>query len=261
MDSARENYRRQLITSKRGGFRLRMSNLGRPPCMLQAEAEGHAAEQEAPSNRFRNLYGDLIESAAIGLMKEAGVNVKDEQIPCELELAGTVIDGTADIVIDEEGPKVYDIKSSSSWAYTNKYVSNTLHNLWEDGDSFGYVTQIYLYSQSLKLPVGGLIIINKETGEWYVMPPPIYDDELRAQSLKRAEENVIRHLEKQPFKKDFEPVQEVFRGKPTGNEILPVTCTFCRFKNSCWPGVQHRPQVVSKGQSPRWYYYTKITGE
>lgn len=258
LESASKNLQRQLSPEEKQSFRLRMSNLGRPGCVLQAEALGLKRDQAPYSTRFRNLFGDLVEAAAVAIMRNASVNVVAEQLPVSLEIAGRKIDGTADIVINEGGMKVYDIKSASSWAYANKYLNKNLQSLLEDGDNFGYLTQIYLYSVASGFPVGGLIIINKETGEWTVVEPPVYEDELRDYALTKATANVRRIIEKEPFRKDFAPIAELFRGKPTGNTVLSVACSFCSWRNHCWPDVKYQANPVSKGKSPTFKYYAHV---
>lgn len=239
-------------------FRLRMSNIGRPGCILQSEKYKHEREAEPYSSRFRNAYGDLVELLAVSVMEYAGVNVVDKQRRISREIAGQTIDGTYDIIIAEPTPKMYDIKSSSGYLFNHKYRDRTLNDLWKEGDGFGYVTQIYNYAEARKVPVGGLIVISKETGEWIIVPPPTDDTELKQAALARATDNVRRLISDEPFKKDFTDVPEKFKKKLTGNRVLTSTCAFCSYKKSCWPNVKYLPQVVSTGQSPRWFYYTHL---
>ena len=235
-----------------------MSNLGKPGCVLQAEKMQHEREPDPYSNRFRNLYGDLIEQTAVLIMRQAGVNVLSEQGGVKLSVGGAEIEGTYDVTIGEPDPKVYDVKSASGWVFKNKYQGKTLADIWKEGDFFGYVTQLYSYSQALKVPVGGIIAISKETGEWAIVPPPTSDDDLRELALRRASKNVQRLNSDAPFKKDFEPVDEVYRKKPTGNKILAYECATCPFRKGCWPDAQLLPQVVSHGEHPREFWYTHI---
>lgn len=250
--------RRQLSPDKEKAFTLRMSNLGRPGCVLQAEKYEHKREPEPYSNRFRNLYGDLIEQTAVLIMRQAGVNVVSEQGGVKLGIGGANIEGTYDVKIAEPDEKVYDVKSASGWVFRNKYLNKNLLDIWKDGDTFGYVSQLYGYSQALKVPVGGIIAISKETGEWAIVPPPTSDDELRELALRRAATNVERLNSDAPFRRDFEPVEEFYRKKPTGNRVLPFQCTNCPFRISCWPDAKCLPQVVSGGEHPREFWYTHI---
>ena len=61
-----------------------------------------------------------------------------------------------------------------------------------------------------------------------------------------------------PFKRNFEAVEETFRGKKTGNKHLSKTCSFCEYKNSCWDDLEYKPQPASSAVNPPWHYYTEI---
>ncbi len=260
--AANKTLTRQLSPERKNKeFRLYMSNLGRAGCVLQAEKLGYKKEPSPYSNRFRNLYGDLTEAAAIAIMREAGVNILEEQKWVQLQIAGEEIRGGLDLIIDEgDGPKIYDVKSASSYMF-QKYSESNLGSLQRDGDLFGYVTQIYLYSKATGHPVGGLIVINKESGEWCVVEPPQDESEVRLRALSKAVENVLRIKNETEFTRDFEEEPEVYRKKPTGNMVLSFPCQMCDFKGHCWPDYQLKPQVVSSGDRPKLVYYTKIVTE
>lgn len=249
---------RQLSPDEPRGFRLRISNLGRPTCILQAEKLGLPQEPTAYSDRFRNLYGDLVEAAAVLTMKEAGVNIVSEQKQVSVNILGNKIDGTYDLLIAEPNEMVYDVKSASGFTFRNKYKDHNLQNLWEEGDTFGYVTQLYLYSEGLSRPVGGLIVINKENGEWCLVPAPTSDSGLREAALGRATENVRVLTSDAEFKRSFNDQPEFYRKKDTGNRVLHFNCGMCKFRQSCWPNAVELPTVNSKGLSPRKQWYTHI---
>lgn len=242
-------------------FRLRMSNIGRPACILQGEKYKFPRDAIPYNVRMRNAFGDIIESAAVAIMKQAGVNIIKEQEQVQLEIAGKLIDGTLDIIIAEPDAAVYDVKSASSWSFRNKYSGSNLGKLWKDGDDFGYVTQIYLYSEAKKLPAGGLIVINKETGEWGLVQPPVDDEELKKEVLAFATNNVIKLSSDAPFERSFTDQPEYWRRKPTGNRVLGTSCGFCSFRETCWPTAKLLPQPASKGATPRNFWYTKIANE
>lgn len=241
-----------------GNFRLRLSNVGRPGCALQAEKLGLRRDPAPWSNKFRNAYGDLIERAALVVMYHAGVNIISTQQPVSLEVAGQLIDGTYDLVIAESEPRMYDIKSASNWAFNNIYKGANLKNILDKGDSFGYVVQLYGYSVAKGIPAGGLLVINKETGEWSLVPPPVHDEELRDRAIKIAAENVRRIVTNQPFRKDYTDINETYRKVETGNRVLHQTCVFCDFKAHCWPEAVYKPAQASKGRNPQMKWYTHI---
>jgi hypothetical protein len=254
-------FEKALLPRKDREFRLRMSNLGRPGCVLTAEKLRMPRDPVPYSDTVRNAYGDLVEALALAIMKQAGVNIVSVRKPVALEVAGEMIDGTYDVVIAEPEPKMYDIKSASSFVFNNKYKDHNLKNLWDDGDGFGYVTQLYSYARAKGIPVGGLIVINKENGEWCLVEPPIDETEIKQLAFKRASDNVLRSTTNAPFRRDFTDIEETFRKKKTGNRILGTACSFCPYKNACWPGVVHTKDLVSKGQNPRYKYYTFISEE
>lgn len=250
--------KRQLNPDKPREFRLRASNIGRPGCILQSEKFKHERDPEPYASRFRNAYGDIIEATAVLTLKQAGVNIVAEQQGVTLQVAGKTIEGTFDLIIDEGVKSLWDVKSSSGYTFRHHYQGKNLQNLWDEGDSFGYVCQLYFYAQALSIPVGGLIVINKENGEWTVVVPPQDDTQLKKLALSRIAANTIRLTTDQPFSKDFAPVEEWYRKKKTGNEVLPPTCAFCTYRKTCWPNSIELPQLASQGASPKKFYYTKI---
>ena len=101
--------------SNRGGYRIRMSGVGRPLCQQQLEKQGHK-QDVAYNDIVRFATGDLLEAFAVLVMKAAGLNIIDEQKKCSLELAGQSIDGTLDVILEVDGEEeVWDIKTASQW--------------------------------------------------------------------------------------------------------------------------------------------------
>ncbi len=239
-------------------FRLRMSNLGRPTCVLQADKYNLPKDPEPYSSRLRNMYGDTIEAQAVAIMRQSGVNIVKEQLSVSLEVAGEMIDGTLDLTIAEPDEKVYDIKTASGYAFRHKFSDVNLEGIWNNDDSFGYIVQLYCYSEAVGVPVGGLIVINKEDGQWLVVEPPVDDAPLRKKALAYAAANVRKLTSDAPFEKSFQPIPEKFKKKLTGNTILPIACVFCSRREHCWPTAQYLPQPSSKGQSPRHFWYVDM---
>ena len=167
------------------------------------------------------------------------------------------IDGTYDIEI---GNNIYDIKSASPYAFEHKFGDEGGFNSIVEDDSFGYLSQGYLYSESENKKFGGWIVINKSTGEWLVTETPKDDEEYKNKSLNTAKENFNALEEDKPFRRCYSDVAETFRKNPTGNRILGVTCSFCPYKFPCWGSnkLQYLPQQKSKVKSPRWSYYTEL---
>ena len=247
-------FRKQFTEERNKEFSIRMSSIGKPLCQLQMEKNNSSSESPPYNFKMRVLFGDLIEAAAIGIMKAAGIKIQSEQKEVHNELSGVKIKGTYDVEIDN---KIYDIKSASPWAYDNKFAKG-FNNVKED-DNFGYVVQGSLYSDSSGKPFGGLIVINKSTGEWQIVETPTYNEDYKVKALKIAEDNIDALVNDKEFERCFEDIPETFNKVNTGNRVLSTVCSFCSYKKTCWGEAwQYLPQQQSKAKSPRWFWYTKL---
>lgn len=234
-------------------FRIRMSNIGRPLCQLQMEKSG-AKKSRMPYNHIvRMMHGDAIECIMEVVLRVAGLNITGGKNKVVLDLGDHQIKGEDDIHIDG---KVYDTKSSSTWAFNHK---------WSEGyaglrakDEFGYVGQLVGYSKAQDKPEGGWIVVEKSTGQVRVVEAEITDGERQEilSSMKQTAASVDSD-----FKRCFEPEKETFRGKLTGSLRLPSQCSFCDFLGSCWPKAKHLPQTGSQAKEPRHYWYVQYDGE
>jgi len=237
--------------SKRREFTLRMSNIGRPSCQLWFEKNHPDKALPKPTTFVMNMMiGDIVEAVFKGLLTEAGVKYENSD-KVSLELHDTSISGTYDIVIDGA---VDDIKSASDWSYRNKFDSfETLKN----GDSFGYVGQLAGYAKASGKEAGGWWVVNKSNGEFKYVPATGIDIDAELDKAKFAK----IALEKDEVQRCFEPVEEVFRGKPTGNKILGVECGFCSYKHACWPNLKEMPSVMSKAKDPKIVSYVELVND
>ena len=244
--------------SRNSEYRIRMSGLGRPLCQQQLEKQG-LKQDVAYNDVIRFLIGDLVEAAAILVMKAAGVNVQQEQGQCSLELDGQTVNGTLDVIIDD---KVWDIKSTSPWSFENKFSGRGGYDAIKEDDPFGYIMQGFLYSESQGLPFGGWIAINKSSGEWDFVEAPDNQDEDRETYLKEAAQRVRAIVNDAKFKIPFTSLPETYTYKgvkyETGNRLMPKTCTFCSFKENCWKSAEYHPKITSKAKSPPMTWYTKL---
>ena len=68
-------------------------------------------------------------------------------------------------------------------------------------------------------------------------------------------------VDKNEFRRCFEPEIETFRGKTTGNKILNKNCTFCDFRFACWPTLRELPAVKSQAKEPKIVSYVQMAGE
>ena len=244
--------------SRRSDFRIRMSGLGRPLCQQQLEKQGHK-QDVAYNDLVRFLIGDLVEAAAVLIMKGAGIKVEEEQSQCSLELDGQTVNGTLDVIIDD---KVWDIKSTSPWSFENKFSGRGGYDAIKEDDPFGYIMQGFLYSESKGLPFGGWIAINKSSGEWDFVEAPDDQEEDRKAYLEEAAKRVHAIVTDAKFKVPFTSVPEVYTLKgekiETGNRLMPKTCTFCSFKEHCWKSAEYHPKITSKAKNPPMTWYTKL---
>ena len=149
---------------KRGDFKLRMSNVGRPTCQLWYDKNKPEAALPLPTTFVMNMMlGDIVEAVFKGLLREAGVKYEEPE-HVTLELDGTSVNGTYDIVVNGA---VDDVKSASDWSYRNKFESfETLR----DGDAFGYVGQLVGYAKATGLKPGGWWVVNKANGSFKYVP-------------------------------------------------------------------------------------------
>lgn len=244
----KENLRKQLFREDEG-FRLRMSNIGRPTCQLQREKEGAEKERMPYNHIMRMMIGDAVEVITEVLLKCAGANITGGKRKVSYPIADTEIQGENDIEIDN---KIYDVKSCSPWAYDNKWCDG-----WEglaEDDSFGYIGQLIGYSRGVVPDMGGWIVINKSTGEVSVVEANPSDEEVRKRETEIADRIMTVEADA-PFKPCFTPYEEKFRGNPTGSLRLPSQCGFCSFRKACYPKAVYKPQTGSQAKAPRHYWY------
>ena len=239
-------------------FTIRMSSIGRPLCQLQAEKYGLPEESQDYELITRFLLGDILEAYLMFLMRNAGIDIQSEQQRVTLKIGGIDLSGTYDVEIDG---KIWDIKSASDFMFNNKFGERGGFQKILDDDVFGYIPQLFVYSEASGKPVGGWIVINKNNGKITVLEFPINDKKYRAKALQEIHDKIIALTSDALFKKCFEPVEEVYYQKKTGNMVLPMACSFCKFKKHCWPDAKFMPSPVSTAKSPPWKWYMFIAEE
>ena len=247
-----EAVRKQFNQGERQ-FTLRMSNIGRPYCQLWYDKNQPEDGLEPSINFLMNMMiGDIVEAVFKGVLTEAGVEFSDG-FKSTLTAGKHKIDGTHDLIMDK---RVDDIKSASPWSYKNKFKD---YYTLKEHDSFGYIGQLAGYSKALGVEPGGWWVINKATGEFkYVSAWDMAVD--RQDILDEIEEKADK-LEKNEFERCFDPVEETFRGKPTGNKVLAEECGWCKYRYKCWPSIQELPALASKAKEPPIVAYVEIADE
>ena len=234
-------------------FTMRMSNIGRPYCQLWFDKNKPEEGIDMPANFLMNMMiGDIVEAVFKGVLTEAGVEFSDG-FKSTLTLGKHKIDGTHDLIMDK---RVDDIKSASPWSYNNKFKD---YETLKEHDAFGYIGQLAGYSKALGVEPGGWWVVNKGTGEFkYVSAWDMAVD--RQDILDEVEEKADK-LAQNKFERCFEPVEETFRKKPTGNKVLAEECGWCKYRYKCWPSVQELPSLASQAKNPPMVAYIEIADE
>ena len=231
-------------------FTLRMSNIGRPYCQLWYDKNAPEQGIDMPANFLMNMMiGDIVEAVFKGVLTEAGVDFSDGY-KSTLTLGKHKIDGTHDLIMDK---RVDDIKSASPWSYKNKFSD---YYTLKSHDSFGYIGQLAGYSKALNVEPGGWWVVNKATGEFkYVSAWDMAVD--RQDILDEIKEKADK-LEQNKFERCFEPVEETYRKKPTGNKVLAEECGWCKYRFKCWPSLQELPSLASQAKEKPMVAYIEI---
>lgn len=254
-NQCKEILRGQFEPKEKKEWGIRMSAIGKPLCQQQMEKAGVESQGGDPFLTMRFLFGDMIEAASIAIMKGAGIGIQEFQQGTSYTFKdGGEIDGTLDVIIDD---KVYDIKSASPFAFKHKFASSKGFSALADDDPFGYVSQGYLYSEGVGKPFGGWIVVDKSSGHWTVLETPLIDSGWRKKAITDAEANYTALKDDAPFQRCFDPVEETFNKKATGNYYLDTTCSYCSFKHECYKDttLEYLPQPKSKAANPRRFWY------
>ena len=247
-----EAVRKQFNQDERK-FTLRMSNIGRPLCQLWFDKNDPKAGVDMPTNFLMNMMlGDIVEAIFKGVLTEAGVDFSDG-FKSTLTAGRHKIDGTHDLIMDR---KVDDIKSASPWSFKNKFKD---YATLKDHDSFGYIGQLAGYAKALGVDPGGWWVINKANGEFKYISA--WDMKVEVDDIIDSVAKKADSLESNQFKRCFEPVEETFRKKPTGNKVLAEECGWCKYRYKCWPSVQELPSLASQAKNPPMVAYIEIADE
>lgn len=244
---------KQFNSGPRNDFRLRMSNIGKPKCQLWFEKNDPEGKTPFPPHFLMNMIlGDIVEAVFKGLLRAAGVDFKDnDKVVLNLP-NGQKIKGEYDMELDG---RIDDVKSASPWSYDNKFASfETL----SQGDSFGYVAQLVGYAEAAGKDVGGWWAVNKANGHFKYVDASEVDREAVLADIQALADYIDND---EPFERCYEPVEETFYRKKTGNWVLPSSCKFCSFKHKCHTSLQPRPSIPSKSKNPQEVDYTYIAPE
>jgi hypothetical protein len=248
-EEIKESLKRQFAGgNKRDGFRLRMSNIGRPSCQLWFEKNRPETALPKPTTFvMMMMIGDIVESVFKGLLTEANIEYKDsDTVALKIDDKNT-ISGSYDLVVDGA---VDDIKSASDWSYKHKFDS---YESLASGDSFGYVGQLAGYAKASGYRAGGWWVVNKANGQFKYVPANI-DMDKELDKVKQS----IKAVEAKDLVRCFEPEPETFRGKETGNMVLNKNCNFCSYRQSCWETLVELPAQMSQAKEPKMVQYISL---
>lgn len=248
-ERCKDTMRRQ-FSPRDEGYTIRMSGIGKPLCQQQLASQGATREVPNPALKMNFTFGDLTEVLLMAVMEAAGVNIESYHDKVEYKLGDTIIKGELDVVIDG---KVYDIKSTSTFGFKNKFNhENGFENMAKD-DAFGYIPQGYLYGAAHGKPFGGWIALSKEKGAYAVLETPVNGDARERAAISTARTNADAIVNDLPFKRCFKPEPETYYKKPTGDHKLCLNCSYCDFKKSCW-GDEIEFRQSNKAKSWGWFF-------
>lgn len=211
-------------TERDGTPRLRMSNIGRPNRQLWYELNSKAMKEDLPPWVYvKFAYGDMIEQLVLLYAKMAGHDVEREQESVLLD----GIKGSIDCVIDGV---LIDVKSASSFSF-DKFANGDIFK--PGNDPFGYTGQLCGYLKATGLTRGGFLVVDKTLGKvvFCEIPPEVieaYDVRTRIDEIKAVV------AAPSPPARCYDDVPD---GK-SGNRKLSTGCSYCPFKNECWPNLQ-----------------------
>ena len=214
---------------KKDNRRLRMSNIGRDDRYLWNHYNDVGPKEPMqPHNLVKFLYGHLIEEMLLLLVRLSGHTVSHEQAQAEVE----GIMGSMDCKIDGV---LTDVKSTSSFGF-KKFKEATL----AFDDPFGYIAQIKGYAKSEGDTEVGWLAMDKQNGHLTFLKYDLEDTQAPVyEVLKEDIVERIKHVKEvveqpEPPERCFDPVPD---GK-SGNMKLPVGCSYCHFKHSCYPNLR-----------------------
>ena len=106
------------------------------------------------------------------------------------------------------------MKTASAWSFNNKFESA---QKLAASDTFGYVAQ--LCGTPMRTMSSRVDVLNKNTMEFKFV---LYDIPNKDEVVQEITDKVVE-LEGNEFRRCYEPVEEFYRRKPTGNKKLSTT--------------------------------------
>jgi hypothetical protein len=234
MEIAGELVKSQVRKSRpREKDKLWASDLGKP-CMRQQWYKFNkpeAGEKLDGHTKFKFLYGNILESAALYLAREAGYKIDHQQGSVEWTSPnGTKVTGRIDSFIDDV---LVDVKSTSSYGFS-KYKKSGIHT---GNDTFGYLWQLGFYKAKQTLEpnsnAAGFLWIDKQNGHLLLQQCHVPNEE--------AIEDRVHLIEDAINKTNVEDNARYYMDRAdgkSGNRVLGTECSYCPYKVDCWPGLR-----------------------
>lgn len=208
---------------------LRMSNLG-----VDCDRKLHYTINEPDKGEtlpaevhMKFLFGDILESLLLFLAKEAGHSVEGQQDKMVYE----GVEGSRDAVIDGH---LVDVKSASTYSF-KKFTEG----LTEKNDAFGYTTQLGLY---LEASQDDPLVTNKDKAYFFVIDKTL--GHLCLSPLHRKPDfnwKLFVHRKIMMVENTTKLPARAYMPEPegkSGNEALGIACSYCAFKQECWPSLR-----------------------
>ena len=215
-------------TKGRDARKLRLSAIGRTDRYIWNAYHSDKEEDIEPHTYVKFLYGHIIEELLLFLTKAAGHTVTAEQKVCHVE----GVKGHMDCRIDGV---VTDVKSTSVFGF-KKFKDGTL----AADDPFGYIGQIKAYAHSEGETKYGWLAMDKQNGHLTYL---LYDEEDTTHpmydKISYDIEERVRHVKR--LVEQSEPAEYCYEAVPdgkSGNMKLAVGCSYCQFKEHCYPDLR-----------------------
>lgn len=232
------------VEERQSGSALRLSALG-TKCDRKLWYSQHTPEKGEPlrpETRIKFLFGDILEELLFFFARCAGHKVEGEQDTVEVE----GVKGHRDGVIDGV---VVDAKSASTYSF-GKFKEG----ITPDNDAFGYLEQLDAYLEGSQ---DDPLVVDKERAAFLAIDKQHGHICLDIQKKKNYDYKTLIAKKRENLNRDVPP-ERGYAAKPdgkSGNMKLGVECSYCAFKDECWPGL--RTYLYSTG--PR--FLTRVVKE
>lgn len=166
------------------------------------------------------FYGDILEELVLNVAEDSGHTVSNKQDRVSYDVGdGWIVRGRIDAVVDQV---VCDVKS------VTKYSEEKFKNDLVD-DPFGYYQQLNGYATALNADRAGFITIQKELGHVNFYPIEVNKGLFKLQAEHSVETVSMSAVD------SIKRLDPVPASKTSKNRKLCTSCSYCNFKEKCWP--------------------------